>query len=235
MSKFFPVAVALVVVGIGTYYQGVFSERWGKVRTEELAEFSERLKQVPTVIGDWEGTDQFVKKEEFAASNCDSYVSREYRNRRNGEKVSVFLVSGTGRHVTIHTPDWCYRAAGYEMDKDAIPYEIDVKKLDVSPEFRTATFTKHEVTGTDRLRIFWSFSGDGTWKGPKRPKPMYGVRPAMFKMYLITKAVLRRESPEDSASIDFAKEFIPVINEILFANGPTDDSVATVADNTKQG
>jgi hypothetical protein len=216
MTKYLPVAIGLVVIGTGTYLQGIWSERWGKYHTEELAQFTQRLSQVPTVIGDWEGRDQTVNAEEFAASHCDGCVSRDYTSRRSGATVSVFLVSGTGRHVTIHTPDWCYRGAGYEIDATPNPYAIDVNGIEPRPEFRTATFTKQEATGTDRLRIFWSFSHDGVWEGPARPKPKYGRLPALYKVYFITKAAMRRETAEDSPTVEFAKEFFPAVNKILF-------------------
>ena len=41
-------------------------------------------------------------------------MSRTYRNR-DGQIVNVYLVTGSARHVTIHTPDWCYVGAGYDI------------------------------------------------------------------------------------------------------------------------
>jgi hypothetical protein len=231
MKIVFPIAAALVVVAIATYVQGIWSERWGKLRSERLAEFTKRLSEVPLTIGDWDGTDQEVDKAQLARSNCDGHVSREYMNRRNKEVVSVYLVSGTGRHVTIHTPDWCYRGAGYEMDDAAIAYTMRVEGLGAQPEFRTATFTKTDETGrTDRLRIFWSFTDDGTWLGPSSPKPKYGTRDALYKVYFITKAALRQETPEDSPALDFARQFFPLVNEILFpTNGAKQEVAASSA------
>jgi hypothetical protein len=221
MKAIVPLAVALVVVSIGTFLQGIYSERWGRSRSDQLAEFTARLSEVPMIVGDWVGDDEEVDEEQFARSNCDGHVSREYVNSRNGKKVSVYLVSGSGRHVTIHTPDWCYRGAGYEMDAQPNPYTIPVEGLETDPEFRTTTFTKHEVAGApDRLRIFWTFTDDGVWQGPSSPKPVFGARDAMFKAYFITKAPLRNEAPEDSPTCDFVKEFMPVLNKVLFAATP---------------
>lgn len=231
-----PTAVALVIIGVGTYVQGVLSDRWDKRRTEKLVGFTDRLAEVPMTIGDWDGTDQPFDEDQFKASNCDGQISREYRNHRNQKVVSVYLVSGTGRHVTIHTPDWCYRGAGYEMENsEHIGYSIPVEALDPDPEFRTATFAKpDELTGTsDRLRIFWTFTDDGNWQSPPSPKPAFGAREAMFKLYLITTAARRHESPEDSPALDFAEEFFPVINEILFREKESvegDESLAPQAD-----
>ena len=218
MKLVLPVAVALVIIGIGTYVQGVLSERWEKNRTEKLVGFTSRLSEVPLTIGDWEGIDQPTDEEQFERSHCDGQVSREYRNLRNGDVVSVYLVSGTGRHVTIHTPDWCYRGAGYDMESPHIGYAIPVEEIDPDPEFRTTTFNKpDELTGTsDRLRIFWTFTDDGAWQSPASPKPAFGARDAMYKMYFITTAAQHRESPEDSPTLEFAEEFIPVVNKVLF-------------------
>jgi hypothetical protein len=224
MKAILPVSVALVILGIGTYVQGVWSERWERRRTEKLVGFTARLEDVPKQIDDWVGEDQSYNEEEFKRSKCDGQVSRDYTNQRTGEVVSVYLVSGTGRHVTIHTPDWCYAGAGYAMEEDhAIGYTMPVEDVDPDPAFQTATFGKpDELTGTSaRLRIFWAFSDDGHWQGPSDPKGAFGHRDAMYKLYFITTAAQHGESPEDSPALDFAEVFFPTVNDALFGQPET--------------
>ena len=224
MGKALPIVVALVVIVVGTYYQGELSERWRRAGSEKLARFTERLKHVPPVLEDWESEDKPLVEREFAVSGCTGYVSRVYRNRETGQEVSVFLVAGTARHVTIHTPDWCYQGAGYEMEGEPNPYVIDCgEKIEV-PEFSTTTFIKEGSLSTDHLRIFWSYSDDGRWLGPRWPKPSFAGRPALYKLYLITPIAGGDRSPESSPSVKFTKLFMPTLNEVLFSPAGDEDS-----------
>jgi hypothetical protein len=120
------------------------------------------------------------------------------------------------------------------MDNPPIAYSIPVDELEKDPEFQTTTFTKHDASGTtDRLRIFWSYTDDGVWRGPRSPKPVFGRKDALYKVYFISKAALRQESVEDSPSLDFARDFFPAVNNILFPPAQTDqkapESVASAS------
>ena len=216
MKLVLPTMVAVIVVAAGTYYQGQLSERWSLQNSEELDSFTARLDGIPERIGGWVSTDEPIDQEQFKASRCTGCVSRRYRNERNDDMVSVYLVSGTGRNVTIHSPDQCYVAAGYLMDNNKRQFTIDIESSDQHPEFLTSLFTKETKMGAERLRIFWTYSSDGAWKGPKDPKRMFGVEPAMYKIYFITPAVKGKTRPNDSPTIEFAQRFFPVANEVLF-------------------
>jgi hypothetical protein len=221
-----PLTLILVILLAGTYVQGHRSDRWGRASSERLIEFTERLKDVPMQVGDWVGRDEPVKEDEFEASNCEGYVSRTYRNRE-GQEVNVYLVSGKALHVTIHTPDWCYVGAGYEKHGDPVQYELPVEGMEVNPEFLTTTFVKEEPLSKHELRVFWSFSDDGTWKGPRIPKAEFSGRPALFKIYLITDlSQVKDDGIETNPSFEFAKAFMPEINKILF--GKKDEPIAPV-------
>ena len=211
-----PLGLILVVLAAGTYVQGKRSDRWGKASSERLTNFTSKLKNVPMQVGDWVGRDEPVKEDEFEASNCDGYVSRTYRNRE-GQEVNVYLVSGKAFHVTIHTPDWCYVGAGYEKHEDPVQYEIEIDNMKQNPELLTTTFVKEESLLKHELRVFWSFSEDGVWKGPRQPKAAYSGKPALYKIYLITDLEsVRDNSIEANPSIEFAKAFMPEVNRVLF-------------------
>ena len=229
LQKTLPIVVVLIVLGIGTYLQGVYCERWTPLNSEILDTFTARLENVPEEIGNWISQDLDYDEDQFKKSNCRGCISRIYTNRRTGEKVNVYLVSGTARHATIHTPDWCYRGAGYKMDGKPAPYSIDCGTEIPTPEFSTTTFYKdtHHVE-RENLRILWSFSDDGQWKGPKLAKTFFAGRPALFKLYLITPTVDQRQEIEDNPSMSFAKEFMPVLNGVLFPiQEPLNETEAT--------
>jgi hypothetical protein len=216
--KYIPFAVVLAVLGVGTLIEGKYSDRWGRKSSEKLDAFTERMKEVPKEFGDWKGVDDPIDEEEFLASNCTAYVSRTYTNRE-GQRVNVYLVSGSARHVTIHTPDWCYVGAGYEMEDEPQQYTLEeATNLPARPEFLTTRFMKEDVLTTHYIRIFWSFSDDGQWHGPRMPKPTFAGRPAMYKIYIITEinGTTIPATIEGNPTLQFARDFLPLINEALF-------------------
>jgi len=221
-----PFVVALLLLAVGTFIQWQKDEFppgwWGK-SSEKLDALTERLvNHVPMVVGDWEGTDLEVDPRQIAASNCPGNVSRVYVNRHTNDAVNVFLVSGTARHVTQHTPDWCYRAAGYEMEGQASSYLLDCGETMDDPEFSMATFKKEDTLGTERQWILWSFSDNGEWEcpGTNWVKPHFAGRPALCKVYLSTSDVPDYRQVEESPTVRFGKVLMPVLNEVLF---PTEE------------
>ncbi|MCA9216816.1 MAG: exosortase-associated EpsI family protein [Planctomycetales bacterium] len=223
MKYAIPLAVAAVILGVGTYVEGNKSDRWPAADSDKLARFTERVKTIPLSVGDWQGTDdrteddeQFQK--EFKASNCTACISRTYTNGK-GQKVNVYVVSGKGRHITIHTPDWCYVGAGYDKVEDPLQYRIPMgeQPTESDPEFLTCVFRKESPTMKHEIRIFWTFSDDGNWAGPRHPKNVFGGRRAMYKIYLITDInEAGTAAPEGNPTLDFAKDFIPIVNDVLF-------------------
>ncbi len=220
MTKYIPFAVVIVVLGIGTLIEGRLSDRWGRESSKKLELFTQRLQNVPREFGSWTGVDDEIDADEFKASNCTGCVSRTYTNR-DGQQINVYLVSGSARHVTIHTPDWCYVGAGYSMEHEPQQYTLqDVEGIETAPEFLTTRFKKEEALRTERIRIFWSFSDNGTWIGPRMPKPAFAGKSAMYKIYLITKIDGQNVGigVEDNPTLDFSRQFLPILNQVLFSN-----------------
>ncbi len=216
--KYLPFAAVLVVLAVGTLIEGKLSDRWGRESSDKLIEFTNRLAEVPKEFGDWTGVDDPIDEAEFKASNCTGYVSRTYSNK-DGQRVNVYLVAGSARHVTIHTPDWCYVGAGYVMEDEPQQYTLqDAPGLPSLPEFLTTRFLKEDTLATHHIRIFWSFSDDGNWRGPRMPKPAFAGRPAMYKIYMITELdnTTVPASIEGNPTLQFSRAFLPLINKVLF-------------------
>jgi hypothetical protein len=231
MTKMQLILVALlgtVTIG-GAILQGRMTDRWEDEVSEKLATYTQRLEGVPTQIGDWTSQETQVNERQFAASHCHGRISRVYRNSK-GQTVNVFLVSGKALHVTQHSPDWCYVAAGYEMKKDPVVYGFDVDGIQ-RPEFLHADFQKFTATETTRLRILWSFTEEGKWSASKLATYAFAGKPALYKVYLITEVNDQNGSSlADGPAVAFAKEFLPAIEPILFpsdapANAPSDEGL----------
>ena len=216
MKQSIPFAVAAVVLCIaGAGIAGFWTERWSERKSQMLDDFTARMGTIPEVIGDWEGTDTDVDQKQVDASHCTAFVSRVYENKTTGKHVSVFAVSGTGRHLAHHTPEACYPASGFIMQGEPRGYVLSTESDGPGYEFITATFLKSNVTEQQYQRVFWTFSNDGTWLGPDSAKRTFGTKPAVYKIYLIAAEDDRKPFGE-SIIVDFAQEFMPVVNAVLF-------------------
>ena len=217
MKQSIPFAVAAVVLCVtGAGIAGYLTERWGTRKSERLDNFTARIAKIPTVIGDWEGTDTEVDQKQIDASHCTAYVSRVYENQMTGKHVTVFAVSGTGRHCTIHTPRACYPAAGFVQQGGSSAFTVPNESGGPEDyEFETASFLRKTATEYQHQRVFWTFSDDGIWLGPAAAKAAFGMKPAMYKVYLINPAD-DSTSPEEDISVEFAREFMPVLDAVLF-------------------
>lgn len=223
--KFAPFIVVVAILALGTVIEGRYSDRWGQAKSQRLEEFSARLAKVPLQVGDWQGVDQPVDQEQFKLSNCDNYVSRTYTNR-DGQSVNIYLVSGSARHVTIHTPDWCYVGAGYNMVDEPQQFNIvEVNGVPKEPEFLTTQFVRESADRTERIRIFWGFSDDGVWHGPRMPKPAFAGKSAMYKIYMITE-LDQIDDINNNPTLEFARAFLPVVHPILFGEEKVEAAAA---------
>lgn len=108
------------------------------------------------------------------------------------------------------------------MEEEPQQYSLlNAEDLVPAPEFLTTRFLKEDPLSTHYIRIFWSFSDDGVWQGPRMPKPTFAGRPAMFKIYLITEidGTSIPKTIEGNPSLQFAREFLPRVNDVLFREG----------------
>ncbi|MBP62972.1 MAG: hypothetical protein CMJ62_15735, partial [Planctomycetaceae bacterium] len=223
----FPLIVVAVILGIGTWRQGVDTERftWIEQDTTQLDSFTGRLQGIPLEFGDWVGELKEFNEDQFKRSKCKGCFSTLYENKRTGDAVTVYLVSGTARNTTIHTPDWCYRGAGFEMQSKPNSYKIDSESM--SSEFVTTTFIRESAFEQQHLRILWTFTENGTWEGPVRAKIHFAGKVALFKMYLISPILKRDDSVEASPAKKFAVDFMPILTNVLFPPGESEAETAT--------
>ena len=224
-------SAALIVVGTA-YVHGIWTDRWEKqVASEKLRQYSERLDQVPTSFGDWESIPQEVDPAQFKESGCDHQFSRLFTNSVTGEQISVFLVSGRGYHVTIHTPEFCYKAAGYDQQAEEVTYALEAPNMPSESEFVHALFKKDTATESSHLRILWTFAVKDEWRSPKFAKYNYGGEDAMYKLYLIRSIAQGVPEIGNDPAVGFAKELLPILNQTLFPADASADPPEETASN----
>lgn len=221
------IAAAIVLCAL---VEGYWSGRWTDSDGELPPGFLEAVQTLPLETRSWQGrTAPPIDPRVLEISGAAVIVSAAYRNRATADGVTVFLVGGWSRDVSVHTPDACYPGAGFTMEGRPYPFLIEyVPSLPESgnrqadgtagevrtAEFTTAVFTKAEPTGTVRLRVFWAWQDGSGWKSPPMPRWTYGGRRPLVKAYFVAEspaAALAHQSP----AVALARELLPRLDAVL--------------------
>lgn len=224
-----PVGVAAVLVVASSIVQGYWTNRFGAISDSQVVkEFAKNLEHVPKVIGDWEAVDHPMNAQEQEVAGIVGYVSREYRNPRTDESVTVMLVCGNFRNIAKHEPTQCYVAAGYTQEREVDQYKTKTDSSNAS--FNTTVFKLEDREKLERLRVFWTWNYDGNWVSPTYARWSLRGLPALYKLYVISH-VRPGEDIEGSTAFKFIHEFIPVLDKQLFpAESPKTEEKAAAAD-----
>jgi hypothetical protein len=105
-----PLAATVLIVTAGVVH-GFWADRW--VPAAEPQKAADRLATVPLTVGEWDGSDP--EKPGESVPGVVGSLQRRYVNRVTGAAVVVALVCGRPGPVSIHTPDSCYTASGYDF------------------------------------------------------------------------------------------------------------------------
>lgn len=230
MLKYLPfVVVGIIVVPLTLWQWKLMDWVWtDNIPAMQCAYLLET--EIPRTVGDWEGEDRPVDAKVLETAGADGYIDRVYTNTKTGEQVSIWLIVGHFRHVSRHTPNVCYRVAGFEQLGDAVPYRIDVPGIPTS-EFRTAKFSKAAGNSIFYQRVFWGWwkpepleegqSADDVniaWASPEDPRLHFGYCRALYKLYF-TAGTSEEETPDQSVCLKFATEFLPIVHDRLRESG----------------
>jgi len=119
MSRLNGPRAALLAVGLllGSYVVYRRHAAWVGVRLGKRLPLRKALSQLPLVFGDWRGADVPLEEGVADIAGADDYVSREYRNARTGEMLSLYVnYYGSPRVMVGHYPDVCYPAFGWKRE-----------------------------------------------------------------------------------------------------------------------
>jgi hypothetical protein len=230
MTRAFPLAAAFALVIVSGLVHGFWTLRWETAQALQLEEALARVSKVPLKFGDWEGREIEVDASTFARAGARTYWMRQYRQRRTGAMFSVILMCGRAGPMSVHTPDVCYRGAGYELTHPARSYTFPRTQA----AFWTGDFAKG-LPASGGLRLFWSWSVDGRWQAPDHPRFTFRGQPALYKLYVIREGATSAEPLADDPTGAFVEDFLPVLGRALFPDqeaasaheGDTSDQEAT--------
>ncbi len=211
MTRTHATVVALLLLLAGGLLHGLCAERW--TPSPLLEEAVARVAQVPLEIGDWQGKAESDDVESFDMAGARGYWTRIYTHRRSGTRVLVILMCGRPGRMAVHTPEVCYRGAGYDMPDDATR-----QPLETGGAFWTAIFSKPADMNSG-LRLFWAWSTDGTWEAPANPRWQFRGQPFLYKLYVAHDLAGADAGPAGDAGAEFLRPLLPALQQALFPAG----------------
>jgi uncharacterized protein DUF3485 len=206
------VAVVLIV-GAGLI-QGAWTSRWSLSPAQSA--LRARFESVPMVIGAWKGTTREVPAADRAMAGATACLSAVYTDAARGVSVSVLLLGGLPGKISTHTPDVCYRGAGYTLSP-ATEFEYRYGSDEHRSVFRTALATRGGTTPSV-LRIFWSWNASKGWSAPENPRWSFASEPALCKLYVIRETWGKVVDPEADPCKEFLAAFLPELDRHLFSS-----------------
>jgi hypothetical protein len=111
--------------------------------------------------------------------------TRRYFSPTRNATVITSLTSGPAGAVSTHTPDVCYPSSGYTTVREPRVETIDLPD-GRKARYYVAEFEKKTATRTERQRVRWAWSVDGTWDAPDRPRFAYLREAELYKLYVVT-------------------------------------------------
>jgi hypothetical protein len=177
----------------------------------QLDPAAERVALVPLAIGAWQGHDEETDRASFEQAGAKNYWMRSYVNSRSNESILVILMCGRAGKMAVHTPEVCYRGAGYELHDQPAPCAL--KDFGA---FWTAQFTKKGTTPT-HLRLYWAWNAHGSWEASAAPRWEFRGEPFLYKLY-VSRDISRQPgvAPGADVTAQFMREFLPVLDRALF-------------------
>jgi hypothetical protein len=210
MARVLPLLTVVAAVAFSGVVQGVWTNRWGQARAVEAAA---KLEGVPMTLGDWDGQRRELSAREVAVAEINGYLLRRYVNRRTGDVVSLLIVCGPPGPVSVHTPEVCYRGAGYAQVGAAFRYST---RPEGSAEFLVRQFQKENAAVPTHLRILYGWGAAGAWTAPDNPRVAFARSPALYKIYVSRELVKEDEVLEGDPATDFVKVLMPELQRALF-------------------
>ena len=204
-------AILSVVIVTGLVH-GLWTGRWSAAT--ELTEAVTALDVVPFDVGDWRGKEEELDPEMVRQAGLSGAWMRRYSQENTGASVTVLLMCGPPGTTSVHTPEWCYGGAGYDMI--AAPVQFQLPRADTgSAEFWTAKFRKENAAVPSHLRIFWSWRAAQVWHAAEYPRLAFARQPVLYKLYVVREMTSPTEPTEEDPCVDFLRQFLPLLDASL--------------------
>jgi hypothetical protein len=215
--RFFALAVILIATLVSvSVVHGIWTDRW-VAKTGMPSPLD--LEKIPVIAGGWEGkTVEGPSAQQILADGTNNYLVRRYVNHADGALVNVLMTHGRpGPLVMRHLPTECYLASGYELVGEPKRFLSPSSDKQVD-EFWVATFKKTTDVVPVTVRVYWSWSADGLWQIPERPRVTFAPYPVIYKLYVTQNLRSENEEFEGAPAHDLIKELTSAMRGSIFSS-----------------
>jgi hypothetical protein len=213
MTRFLPYLTSLTLLLASGVVHGLWTERWNP--STALEEAGARLMRVPLEIGDWQGEDVETDAADYAMAGARFYWARTYTHRHGGGTVFAILMCGRAGKMAVHTPEICYRGAGYDLLETPVRTVIRDEFDAEAGVLWSARFAKQVGTASD-LRLYWGWNAGDGWQASANPRWDFRGRPYLYKLYVSHELSATRVADPTN---EFLQQLLPVLQEML-GDGP---------------
>ncbi len=211
MTRLLPVTAAVIVLLFSGVVHGLWTDRWSE--SSDVSAAAARLDALPMKLGDWQG--EALATSERPGGGLAGAVSRRYVHRPTGRSVTIFLGCGRPGPASIHTPDVCYAASGYEGDKK--PYTLPATSAAPGSEFYTSLMRREKASDRTQFRIFWSWSSGQKWEVAENPRFTFFSRPVLYKLYVLRETGAQPGPLEADPCLEFMDLLLPALQRSVLA------------------
>ena len=204
-------AVTVILVGHG-YVHGIKTGRWGC--DDSLADAVARLERVPTVIAGWRSEPRELTPREKEIAGFAGYLLRRYESP-GGQELRVLLGCGAPGPVSLHTPDVCYSAVGYQMTGAVRQHQLPVEAGVPAASLNEAEFGKPDRAGVPPVRVLWAWNAGAGWQVPDNPRLAFAGTPALYKLYVIQQRTAGDRRQEDQVLHQFLGQLLPELQQAM--------------------
>jgi hypothetical protein len=210
MSRPLAFVLALALLITGGVMHGLYAERWEKTTALEDAVAS--LERVPHEFDGWVGKDQPTEDKEYAQAGARGFWARSYT--KESKEFLAILMAGRAGRMSVHTPEVCYRGAGFDLY--GIPSLYTARSQEAAPlgVFWSAMFVKPAAVNTE-LQLSWAWSDGSLWSAPANARWTFAGRPALYKLYLSQQVTGLGSDTAGKNRDEFLRAFLPALNQAL--------------------
>lgn len=210
------VPVAVVVLVAAGWVDREIRTHWET--SEEIQQAVDALEVLPATVGDWVGEPVSLDEIVVEIAACAGYKSYRYIDQRTGHSVDVTVMVGIPGQMAEHTPETCYPAAGYTLDRRSWQRVPVSNFLGDSVPGELARMDFLHPDNPRPVRVWHGWYDGQQWSRPEHPRLAFVTRPMLCRLQAsatLTPDILGDSQTLIDPSGDFLKEFLPVLTEAL--------------------
>jgi hypothetical protein len=205
---------ALAVVVLGGLVQGRWTGRWSQ--STVLSAAVSRLDRLPENVGDWQSRPLTLDRKQIEIGEIAGHALRVYTNRKSRHEVRVLVVCGRPGPISVHTPDVCFKGAGFEaMGAPAVERLVPSDSAKPS-SFQTMLFRKGSAGTISTLQVYWAWNARGSWEAPENPRLQFAPHRFLYKLYVVREVPASEPRAEDPICQELLRQLTPQLEAVLF-------------------